>query len=113
MQLPANDPYGAEVMRAVQRVYVDELMSLAANARMPQVRAHATYHLMTLRESLLANADVAREVAAHRMLLAMDINRFIERPMAPIATPPVPNAPPGQPIGMPDLSWLYLMCDGW
>jgi len=109
-----TDSYDAELMRAVQRVYIDQLMSLAATARMPQVRAHATYHLTSLMNGFTQRAvgsPLAREVAAHRQLLALDIKRFMDRPMAPIPTPAVPGAPPGQPIGMPGMAWLSLMCD--
>jgi hypothetical protein len=113
MTTPENDPYAAEIGRAVQRVYIDQLMAVAANARLAQVRAHATYHLTTLRDALAPQQGLPREVTAHRMLLSMDINRFLERPIDPIRPPGPFVAPPGQPIGMPGLDWLVLSCDAW
>jgi hypothetical protein len=44
------DEYEAEIARAVQRVVVENLMTLAANASMPQVRAIARYKLRGLGE---------------------------------------------------------------
>ena len=47
---------------------------------------------------------------AHRLALAADIERFIERPLEPVPMPrAAPAPPPGQPIGMPDMYWL--MCE--
>ena len=33
--------------------------------------------------------------------MAADIKRFLERPLAPITLPSLPDAPPGAPIGDP------------
>lgn len=111
MGAPVADRYEAEIARVVQRVYVDRLMSLAMNADMAQVRALATYELSRLDAALPAGG--AAEEQAHRMMLAMDIERFMERPMEPVAArpQPQPGLPPGQPIGMPDMDWLQLYCD--
>jgi hypothetical protein len=92
------DPYEAEIQRAVQRVFVDRLMDVAARARMPQVRALLSNHLGRLGLQI-TNADI--DTAAHRQLLAADIKQFLERP-APVATPlGAPAIPPGAPIGEP------------
>lgn len=97
---PAADPYHAELARAVQRVAMDRLMSLAAEAGMPQVRAVATERLGAWRDRL--GAPVAdRPSRAHRALLVADITRFLSREHDPARLPrPVQN-PPGSPIGLP------------
>lgn len=98
------DPYEAEIQRAVQRVVVDHLMRLAANADMSQVRAIATAKLRARAETLPATGTAPS--AAHRSLLAADIKRFLERPAAPASATPLPSAPPGAPIGEPAMDWL-------
>jgi hypothetical protein len=92
---------------------VDRLMTLAQTASMPQVRALALYELNGLTSALPRAGGAEHE--AHRMMLAQDITRFIERPMEPLpARPtPAPSTPPGAPIGAFDMDWL-LLCDiGW
>ena len=82
---PYANGYEAEIGRAVQRVVVDQLMNLAANAPMPQVRAIATAKLQQARTA--ASAVTANSPAgAHAQLIAADIKRFLERPATP-ATP--------------------------
>ena len=39
-------------------------------------------------------------------MLAQDIRRFLERPAASLASPSIPVAPPGPPIGEPALDYL-------
>jgi hypothetical protein len=107
----AGDAYQREIARAVQRVYAEKLMTLAADAPMAQVRALALYELSSMSEPSRAG-DVATR--AHRTALAADIRRFMERPLEPIRPPAAaPGVPPGQPIGMPGMEWLDMMCDGW
>ncbi|HUF50672.1 MAG TPA: zinc-dependent metalloprotease [Longimicrobiales bacterium] len=110
---PAADTYEAEIARAVQRVYADRLMALALTATMPQVRALATYELSRLPAALPAASNT--DAAAHRMMIARDVQRFMERPMEPAPARPIaaPTTPPGQPIGMYDLAALLLLCDAW
>jgi hypothetical protein len=100
-----RDDYEAEIQRAIQRVYVDRLMGLAANAGMPQVRALASWHLSVLavRQTRAAMSD---RTTAHRYLLRTDIERFLARPMQPTAIPGQPDMPPGSPIGDPSVEWL-------
>jgi hypothetical protein len=111
-----SSPYEAEVRRAVERVVIDDLMDLAANAPMSQVRAIATLKLQRRGAELgrvAANAVAANGIngsesdVAQANLLAADINRFLTRPATPVATRfAVPNAPPGAPIGEPAMEWL-------
>ncbi len=60
-------PYQAEIKRAVERVVIDQLMELAANAGMPQVRALATLALekrATMLSHLAPTADVATRASS-------------------------------------------------
>jgi hypothetical protein len=100
---PAN-AYEAEIARAVQRVVVEKLTTLADSSEMSQVRAVATH---TLQQQMQALANGQNGAAgAHESLLASDIKRFLERP-APAATrAAIPTAPPGAPIGDPGMDWL-------
>jgi hypothetical protein len=101
--------YEAEIARAVQRVAVEHVMSLASSASMPQVRAIATLMLDRLRRKLAAATGATTAQAAHATLLAADIRRFLDRP-APTATPmDTPSAPPGAPIGEPALDWIHRL----
>lgn len=101
---PAGTAYEQAVQRAVQRVVVERLMGLAERAPMTAVRAHATETLERIRtlDSRRSGAD------AYSRLLRNDIERFLDRPGDPAASPavPTPAAPPGSPIGAPALDWL-------
>ncbi|HVL67477.1 MAG TPA: zinc-dependent metalloprotease [Vicinamibacterales bacterium] len=99
-----TDPYEAEIQRAVQRVVVENLMDLAANAGMPQVRAIATARLRAVAAGLPKVGT--SPAAAHGTLLAADIQRFLDRPLPPAARQEIPAPPPGAPIGEPALDWL-------
>jgi len=103
-----TNPYEAEVKRAVERVVVEQLMELAATARMPQVRAIATDRLERLADvRTLASGQRSRDAdAAHYALLVRDIRRFLDRPASPYTAPPAPVIPPGAPIGEPAMDWL-------
>jgi hypothetical protein len=103
--------YEAEVSRSVQRVVVDRLMALAANAAMPQVRAIATAHLEHIR-GMSAASSADRPEAAHKALLARDIGRFLDRPAGEFSQPSTMNAPPGAPIGDPAMEWLRNLDPG-
>ncbi|HET9425165.1 MAG TPA: zinc-dependent metalloprotease [Gemmatimonadaceae bacterium] len=113
-------PYEAEVKRAVQRVVVDELMSLAAGAPMPQVRALATLYLQRIaaEQSRAASAAGSTVEVAQAGLIASDVKRFLERPATAADIRQTPQAPPGAPIGDPGMDWLnrvYPPCNwhGW
>jgi hypothetical protein len=102
-----RDPYQAEVNRSVQRVLVDRLMMLAAEAPMPQVRAQTVQALERLDGRIKEGAGNADEATfAHYALLCKDIRRFLDRPYEAIATPTAPAPPPGSPIGDPGMSWV-------
>jgi hypothetical protein len=111
----ARSPYEAEVRRATQRVLVDQMIALARDAPMPQVRAIATDRLRS-RMTALRRPGATGDERAHRALLASDIERFIERPSGTADSPPLPEAPPGAPIGEPSLNWLERLeppCTLW
>jgi hypothetical protein len=95
------NPYEQEIARAVQRVYVDSLMRLAATAGMQQLRAIASQRLR------LRMIDTGKaQGQAHAELLADDIKRFLDRPSPPAQRMDTPQPPPGAPIGEPALDWF-------
>jgi hypothetical protein len=112
-----DDPYQAEVNRAVERVIVDRIMALAGRAPMSQVRALATQALQRIRQRAAQGprSEEARDGTgpawAHFQLLDQDIQRFLDRPQEPLASPTAPAAPPGSPIG--DLGMDWLDWDWW
>jgi len=72
-------PYEAEISRAVERVVIEQLITLAASADMPQVRAVATFKLgkqADLMSGALPGIQDGAE-AAHMALLARDIKRYM------------------------------------
>lgn len=99
---PTNGAYEAAVQQAVQGVVVDRIQFLAANAPMPQVRASSTMALRRVSGNLMAMADTN----PHAGLVAMEIQRFMDRPATVVEVPGTPNAPPGAPIGQPAMDWL-------
>ena len=96
---PDETAYEGAVRRAVQRVVAERLMGLAEQAPMAEVRAHATVSLERI--SRRAPGD------AYSRVLGREIERFLERPGNPVASPsvPAPAAPPGSPIGAPVFDW--------
>jgi hypothetical protein len=109
MQPDVDDTYEAEIARAVQRVYVERLMTLASNAPMAQVRALAEFELRLVSERANGSSTPER---AHGLALQSEIERFLERPLEPIRAPAAaPGVPPGQPIGMQDMVWTGLACE--
>jgi hypothetical protein len=95
-----EDPYLAEIDRGIEHALVRRLITLAADAPMPQVRALAQLQLSRLRTTFSREDVVRRDpVAAHHALLAGEITRFLERPWTPDQRAPLPDLPPGQPIG--------------
>ncbi len=111
---PTSGTYEAEVRRATERVLVDRVMWLAASAQNAQVRAIASLKLDRLRARAAnvgpaAVGSQAESERAHRLLMAADIKRFLERPMNDALSArivPPSAAPPGAPIGEEPQEWL-------
>jgi hypothetical protein len=118
----ATGNYEAEVKRAVERVLVDRISWLAAVAPNPQVRAIASLKLEQIANRVrptgtaAAASATAESERAHRMLLAADIKRFLERPMNDAMSsriiPPL-AAPPGAPIGDMGMDFLTRPTCNW
>ena len=115
-----QNPYEEEVKRAVERVVIDHLMTLTANAQMAQVRAVASLKLERLRDDFEAMTYRASDAdAAHYGLMSRDISRFLERPATSFAQPETLSPPPGAPIGDRALEWLkrlepeHSWWEGW
>ena len=107
----AATPYEREIRRATASVLTDRLMALAAGSAMPQVRAIASAALTSIANNAFPVPPAAGDTAAGS-LMASDIKRFLERPLAPITMPSLPDAPPGAPIGGdPGMDWLAPV--GW
>ena len=102
--VPAT-PYEAEINRAMERVVIRRLMSLAQAASLTQVRAIAIERLRGLQDRQPASITEPTE-RAHRQLMVDDVTRFLEQGLdqLPPATPPA--APPGAPIGDTGLDYL-------
>ena len=100
-------PYEAEINRAMERVVISRLMSLAQSAPMTQVRAIATQSLKRLqtRNAAAVPGQVAVE-SAHRQLIVDDIKRFFERSADTMRPAETPQPPPGAPIGEFGLDYL-------
>ncbi len=115
--------YEAEIKRAIERVLVDRISWLAAVAPNPQVRAIASLKLDQIANRVRPAANAAAPAnpgaeseRAHRMLLAADIKRFLERPMNDAMSsriiPPL-AAPPGAPIGDSGMDFLRRPQCAW
>ena len=104
--------YEDEIARAVQRVATEALITLAASADMPQVRAIATFKLKDAKTRLEGQvSSMADDLwRAHASLLARDITRFLDNPDA-FKRPAAIAIPPGAPIGEPGMDWLGWL--GW
>ncbi len=105
---PAANPYEAEIGRTVQRVLVERLMALAADAGMPQVSGMARLKLVDLRDRMTRESGTGGEAGgggrgdmarAHALGLADDISRFLERPWERDRVVTPRPATPGSPIG--------------
>ncbi|MEK9499740.1 zinc-dependent metalloprotease [Gaopeijia maritima] len=112
MQYSGGDAYAREINRVVQQSYVNELMSLAASAPMPQVRAEATFELDRLQDMLEDRESGERTQQAMDFVLANDIERFLERPFEAGSSPNPPAMPAGSPIGMAAPLWLEPFAGG-
>jgi len=112
---PTSGAYEQAVRRAEERVLVDRLTWLAASAPNAQVRAIASFKLERLQARAAnvgpaAAGSLAEAERAHRLLLAADIKRFLERPMNDVMSGriiPTSPAPPGAPIGDTGMDFLF------
>ena len=98
---PAASPRHQALQRTVQHVIIQRLMDLASHEGAdPQIRAESTALLRTFSTSLATpNKLYDAATTAHRMALAEDIKRFMNRPDATFKrVTPLPT-PPGDPIG--------------
>jgi hypothetical protein len=107
----ARSAYEREILRALEHVLVDNLMTLAGTASMPQARAIATFKLKALMKEMnqrgvLMNTPDAEAQSANADYLAAEIRRFLERPAQPATRQSAPEAPPGAPIGQPAMEWI-------
>jgi hypothetical protein len=107
----ARSAYEREILRALEHVLAENLMTLASTASMPQVRAIATYKLKAMmkekgQRGVLLNTPDAEVQSANNDYLADEIKRFLERPSPPATRQFLPEAPPGAPIGQPALEWI-------
>jgi len=106
--------YEQAVRRAEERVLVDRLTWLASVSPNAQVRAIASLKLDRIAARAAnvgpaATGSLAEAERAHRLLLAADIKRFLERPMNDAMSArlmPPSFAPPGAPIGDLGQDWL-------
>lgn len=104
---PGEDSYHTAIARSTQRVVVDRLIGMAAQARSPEVKAIATLKLRQIADDLadlpgLKSSQIRGEAegAAHLMQLATDIKRYLDRPWDPNSLPRSLTVPPGSPIGV-------------
>jgi hypothetical protein len=105
-------PYEAAVRRAEERVLVDRLTWLAQAASNSDVRAIASLKLQRLAARGRVTTGKSEADVANHTLLAADIKRFLERPVADGARiMPAAPAPPGAPIG--DLGQDWLASPNW
>ena len=98
-------PYEAEINRAMERVVLEQIMSLAQSAPMTQVRAIASQTLRRLQQRNTALVSVVAE-QAHRQLIVDDIKRFLEQGMDLLRPAAIPAPPPGAPIGDTGMDYL-------
>lgn len=100
-----STPYEAEINRAMERVVLNRIMSLAQSAPMMQVRAIS---MQTLKRLQTRNASPSGTLAeqAHRQLVFDDLKRFFERTADTLRPADTPAPPPGAPIGDSGLDYL-------
>jgi hypothetical protein len=102
----AANPYEAEIARATQYVFVDNLIALADRAPMPQVRAIATQKLRQRMNAATNGSGMTSASSAMAGYVAAEIKRFLDRPLPATPRLAAPDAPPGAPIGEPAMNWL-------
>jgi hypothetical protein len=93
----AKDERSREVQRIVQRVLVQQLITLAGDSTASE-SVHATAEAI-LREMDARLSDETAPKTDHRMAVLGRIRRFLNRPHTPAQPSHVIPAPPGSPIG--------------
>jgi hypothetical protein len=104
----ANGAYETEVKHSVEGLVIERIKWLAANAPMLQVRTTSTAELQHMHTNLMAMNDSPQAAT-----LALDVQRFLERPATPVGAPNSVAAPPGAPIGDPGLQWIGQPAQDW
>ncbi|HEX9945598.1 MAG TPA: zinc-dependent metalloprotease [Thermoanaerobaculia bacterium] len=105
----------AEIRRAVQWVVVRRLIELSSDPQAsPGVRARVDEELRTLAGRLVRHGSDPFEERAHLAFLSGEIQRYLDRRAQedPTKSPEPPPPPPGQPIGLPDPSFLDGLDEG-
>jgi hypothetical protein len=97
--------YEAEINRAMERVVLRRVMALAQSATMTQVRAIATDTLRRLQVRYTPTVTAIAE-GAHRQLIVDDVQRFLDQAANFVPPAPIPEPPPGAPIGDYDLDYM-------
>ena len=96
----AEAPRMAALRRVVQRIVLDRVMDLAANdAASPEARGRAVAALVDLRARIAGMRGTDPAARAHLLLARRDLAEFLDRPEIRQRRRPVPEAPPGRPIG--------------
>lgn len=91
----------AEIARSVEKLYLHQLLRLAASeSSMPQVAAEATRHLLEWEKFLEREAAMSTNpsLAAHYSYMLGKIEQFRLHPKE-VSIPEAPTLPDGQPIG--------------
>ena len=104
----ASGAYEAEVKHVVEGLVIDRIKWLAENAPMLQVRTASTAVLQRMHTNLMAMNDSPQAAT-----LALDVQRFLQRPATPVTAPNSVSAPPGAPIGDPGLQWMGQPAQDW
>jgi hypothetical protein len=104
----ASGAYEAEVKHVVEGLVIDRIKWLAENAPMLQVRTASTAVLQRMHTNLMAMNDSPQAAT-----LALDVQRFLQRPATPVTAPNPVSAPPGAPIGDPGLQWMGQPAQDW
>lgn len=96
-----ESPKHSALRRVAQRALADRLLALAADREAsPEVRAIADLEITRLRDVARRNPGAGSpDEQAHRMAMAGDFTRWLERRELPAPTPAL-RAPPGDPFGM-------------